>query len=677
MAAGLSFVMAFPAMVFAQQAMCYASLETYVQDRQLNATWLSDRSGVVMKSGGTDYICRCASATSKPECKPRDSSGAGGSSGSSLADGLGVLDLSRFKPEQQVALVAAQSVIQSFFQMLFSDDSKADAQKQQMMAELAQRKAEAERQNRVAQAQRLAATYSRLQNTLKLSGLPTLGLKGDGEPGAGGLQLKLGDSSDRVGIPGLPGIALNDNTGKGGSTPYGIPGLPGIYINGPATPPTPASGGGLPLKIGEAGTSTTPPASTARAPADGATPANPVTDARNMTPQQLADLATQINDLPPEEQQRLMDAARSATQGAPPATSNTPPAQLAPGQPTQLQQIAGASQSAAGARGLEDAAARARQGFDTPIGGVAPPGVAISGTKVAPVLDPAVHQPGAASGAPQSPARSVSVPPAQVTSAASPSGGNAPGAAAVPATNPSGTTSAPCPPGIEKLIPPRPRLETELAVRHAQLESLRTSIMRLNRTIQLDQGQLAVWEDEASNAIKRLNTRIFDLAAKAMLDAFVETNEDYFKTASMPEDERAAMLGKLAAFKNIKDFDDFCKFALEAKGDWRTIEEGVRQFLNLAPLVKDSPVVREMLFYVSCGEALIDNAYDYVDFLAIWNNVQQLDHNSTQFLDAVHRNGERIQGLVQRIQEIEAQLKATPVGPPNASPCRQVPASDR
>jgi len=61
------------------------------------------------------------------------------------------------------------------------------------------------------------------------------------------------DSGGTTGIKGLPGIALNDNTGNGGSKPYGIPGLPGTYVNGagegsglttqpspsPGSPPTP------------------------------------------------------------------------------------------------------------------------------------------------------------------------------------------------------------------------------------------------------------------------------------------------------------------------------------------------------------------------------------------------------------------------------------------------------
>lgn len=115
-AAGLAFIVAFPAMIFAQQAMCQASLQSYVEDRQLNASWLSDRSGIVMKRGGTEYVCRCASATQPPVCNPRNSPGAGGSGGA---------DLSQFKPGQQVALMATQSLLQGLFNSIFARNKPA------------------------------------------------------------------------------------------------------------------------------------------------------------------------------------------------------------------------------------------------------------------------------------------------------------------------------------------------------------------------------------------------------------------------------------------------------------------------------------------------------------------------------------------------------------------------
>ena len=59
------------------------------------------------------------------------------------------------------------SLAGSFFQMLFSSDSKADAQKQQMMTELQLRQAAAEKQHNIVEAQRLAAICNGLPGDLK------------------------------------------------------------------------------------------------------------------------------------------------------------------------------------------------------------------------------------------------------------------------------------------------------------------------------------------------------------------------------------------------------------------------------------------------------------------------------------------------------------------------------
>jgi len=254
-------------------------------------------------------------------------------------------------PNQQIT----GSLIDAFINFLFSTDSKADEQRQQMMAELERRRAEAERQHRYEEAMKLAAICSHLEATLKLSGVPSLQLKTEDDASTSGLQLKLGDSDDgHIGIKGLPGIALNDNTGNGGSTPYGIQGLPGIYLNGPATPPTPPSSPGLSLKLGESETAPAPAdASTAgdSPSGDGAVTTAAAPSVLKMSPQQLADLAEKVNSLPAAQQRMLMDAGRSSAQGNSPAT-------------LQLQQNASSSSSAATANTPEGASTLARTQFD-------------------------------------------------------------------------------------------------------------------------------------------------------------------------------------------------------------------------------------------------------------------------------------------------------------------------
>jgi hypothetical protein len=242
--------------------------------------------------------------------------------------------------KQMIQTQVAGTLVDAFVNMLFSDDSQARAQKQKMMAELAERQAEAERQHKIEEAQRLAAICSRLQATLKLSGVPALQIKRDWNTGSGdGLRLKLGDDSNE------PFEVVN-------------------YLKQPLSPPTPPSGGGLQLKTGEDSTSSP-------APGDSIAPApDAVADARNMTPQQLADLATQFNNLPPGEQQRLMDAARNSAPLTASATSDLSSNGAAGQSPqTQLQQIAVSSQAAVSAQTPEAAAAGARIGFDQAAGG--------------------------------------------------------------------------------------------------------------------------------------------------------------------------------------------------------------------------------------------------------------------------------------------------------------------
>lgn len=76
------------------------------------------------------------------------------------------------------------------------------------------------------------------------------------------------------GVKGLPGIYLNDDTGKGNNKPYGIPGLPGTYVNGPG------EGSGLTKPE-------TSPGTTAESPATSTSP-QPTTTETVSAPQPVA-----------------------------------------------------------------------------------------------------------------------------------------------------------------------------------------------------------------------------------------------------------------------------------------------------------------------------------------------------------------------------------------------------
>jgi hypothetical protein len=245
--------------------------------------------------------------------------------------------------------------------------------------------------------------------------LPHLQLKTSGIP-VGGLQLKLGDNAQGYGTTGVSSSGSDvgagsatltesklklktgdDATGANqagnehvrGFAEGGVPGIQNIYQGGPspfwpsdqpaAQPPSAQSG--LQLKMGDSAAATSAPASAS----DTGT-----VDFNKMTPQQLADAAESFSKLPPEVQQRAMAAAQAApapAQQAPPMpakgwtatqANDVPAPQPAPAVTPQtaaqpiasLQQQANASQAAAAAPSLEDASAKARAGFDTPLGPV-------------------------------------------------------------------------------------------------------------------------------------------------------------------------------------------------------------------------------------------------------------------------------------------------------------------
>jgi hypothetical protein len=243
----------------------------------------------------------------------------------------------------------------------------------------------------------------------------------------------------------------------------------------------------------------------------------------------------------------------------------------------------------------------------------------------------------------------VTVAPARAPSAAAPS----PAAA-----------QAPCPAGLERTIPSRQQLQTELAARRGELDSLKGSLLRLNRAIQLDQQQYAQWEAEAQAAVTRLKRRIFDLGTKAAFDSFIEISKWYYpKAPLLTPQQRQEQLRKVEFLKNLKDFSDYQEWALTHKNDWEKMDEGFRQAVGLLPLTPTGSLL------VQSAQYLVDSAFDVTDWVVTWDNLQQLDRNSTQFLETVRKSGERMRSVVGRIQEIETQLAAAPA-PPGASPCR-------
>ena len=106
---------AFPASAQQAQADCRATLDAYMNDHSFqNRTRLSANS-ISITVNGVKYVCTCYANNQPPDCRKEGSSGSGGSGG---------VDMSRFSPGQQIALMATQSLLQGLFAGIFSSPSK-------------------------------------------------------------------------------------------------------------------------------------------------------------------------------------------------------------------------------------------------------------------------------------------------------------------------------------------------------------------------------------------------------------------------------------------------------------------------------------------------------------------------------------------------------------------------
>ena len=292
---------------------------------------------------------------------------------------------------------------------------------------------------------------------------------------------------------------------------------------------------------------------------------------------------------------------------------------------------------------------------------------------------PASSQPNARSNAPLAPAHSPArasaptYPVVPLLNMASASGRSAASDGATPASDRQEPASETCPHGFEKVIPTREQLQTELAVERAQLVGLQNTIMRFNRTIQLDQQQYAVWEDEATTAKKRVEDHLVSLVTDAAFNSFVDKKEAFYedlKTEGKLTDFDKKQMSWLQQAKELKSFSEFKNWALAKQDNTDKVEEGARQIVGLVPLSKELLVNQEIQSYIRCGEALIDNAYDLTDLLGTMDNVDRLDRNTAQYPEIVRKNGERLIPLVKNINDIEHKLNATPILPPGTPACR-------
>ncbi len=224
-----------------------------------------------------------------------------------------------------------------------------------------------------------------------------------------------------------------------------------------------------------------------------------------------------------------------------------------------------------------------------------------------------------------------------------------------------------CSPAVERALPSREELLIELATRRIELDSLKNSLLRLNRAIQLDQKQYAEWQDEASKAVERITERRDQMIQDATFNCLTEVLKIRLaKDKTLSEAARKDQERKLQFLENLKSFSDYKDWALSHKDDWEMMDEGFRQTLEFLPL-DENP---ELSISVHSAEALVDGTYDVADFYATWSHLHQLDRNSEQYLAIVKKNGEKMKALVTRIKDLETQLNAAPARPAGTTYCK-------
>ncbi len=159
---------------------------------------------------------------------------AGCQSASSFGSGA----LTRQQMQLQFGQRVMQGAIQGFMGAMQRSAANAAAARQQQQAfqaEMLRRQQQAELQRQLAEQQRIAAMFARLDSELKLSNLPfQVAMKDTDLPGPGSMGMKGMDDSDPDQVKMKFGQDTSPTTSNGITGP-GIPGLPGIYVGGPGS----------------------------------------------------------------------------------------------------------------------------------------------------------------------------------------------------------------------------------------------------------------------------------------------------------------------------------------------------------------------------------------------------------------------------------------------------------
>jgi hypothetical protein len=630
---------------------------------------------------------------------------------------------------------AATSFISSMFA---SDDGEAQRQQQAMAEEILRRQQEQELQMRIAQQQRLDAMFARLNQALKLEGVPfglslkpmntagDLQLKGLSSSGPDDLKLKMG-SHGGYGIQWLPGIyvggpagsqtADSSNSAGNDSKGYGIQGLPGVYVGGPAggqAGDTSANSGGIPglpgVNLNGVQPSQAPALAQAAQILNGPDRAL-AEDTALQAAQQNPALTAASQDPRVENFQQANQDYQQALQANASASSNFQTAQehveadqsaIAVAQkqiqavtPTVQQQQA-FNQMLAAAKTDEDASVAARKIFEnadahlsvtrTQAAGAlanltAPSGSPTTSTTVdlkgATQMQPALLRPAAATGGPVSPAParpSAPTPPATVASRSS-----------LSSTDDPADVLSVCLAAAGRVTQGAPASPEEL---RNQLDGAKEALRRLIEDHEKEDALRDQWDEEVNDAVHDAKKQAVDLSVDYLLhkaqavtrakiwkaDAEVQELQRLAGTDPSKMTSLGAQIEQTSArsqnlqhtLQSLKDLQDGVETQerLRDLREWGQSDpqelqqaagylEGVKQLVQTA-LAEDS--VKAALHYtpyvddaIKWGSSLIDTSYDLTAEYLGSRQLDQLNRNSDQYLQAVNILNKRIRASVSQL----------------------------
>ena len=681
-------------------------------------------SGTQKASGVTKAQCESARVTApnpSPQCTC-DSDGASATSASgatvpdtgnlvqdTLTKGVNMMIANNMKN----ALVSnfMQGAASSFISSMFaSDDGEAQRQQQAMAQEIFRRQQEQELQRRIAQQQRLDAMFARLNQELKLEGVPfglslkpmttagDLQLKGLSSSGPDDLKLKMGDHGG-YGIQGLPGIHVggpaggqSDNTSASSG---GIPGLPGVYLNGVQPSQAPALAQAAQVLDG-------PDRALAEDTALQAAQQNPALTAPSQDPH--VENFQQAN----QNYQQALQANASASNSYQTAQEHVEADQsaIAVAQkqiqavtPTVQQQQA-FNQMLEAAKTDEDASVAARKMFEnadahlsvtrTQAAGAlanltAPSGSPTSSTivdlKGAKLMQPALLRPAAAVGGPVVPAPLRPSAPASTATVASHSSLSPVDDLAVDRAD----NLSVCLAAAGRVAQGAPTSPEELRNR---LDGAKEALRRLIEDHEKEDALREQWDEEVNDAVHDAKKQAFDLSVDYLLhkaqavtrakiwraDAEVQelqrlAGSDPSKMASLgPQIEQASARSQnlqhtLQSLKDLKDGVE-TQERLRDLREWgqsdpqelqqaagylegvkqlvqaALAEDGVKAALHFTPYVDDA---------IKWGSSLIDTSYDLTAEYLGSRQLDQLNRNSDQFLQAVNILNKRVRASVAQL----------------------------